>query len=222
MSASHPSYHEDSKIQRIPTIIGKFKPDINQVYDLCCDHGQIGLAAALKGHQVTFNDREPVIIERLRRGIEIDHPSLIKLCRFHVGDARRIPFRSPCQIIAAGVGNHLIADICQSIQDKAGIRLILGIQKRSVELRIKLDTLGWRMVDENLCLEQGRFREVVVLESQGKPLAPIGAFECDSLESRYQFFTQLEQHLEVVRNIPPNILSLCRERRQECQPSDMV
>ena len=186
---------------RIQLLASKIQPK-GLVYDLCCDHGLIGTSALEAGCQVIFNDREPQIIASLERKLE----SLRKYrgrAWFWTGDAAQLHFKPNSQIVLAGVGNHLIAKVLKNINRKTNCRIILGIQKRSIELRQQLAAGNWLMESEHLVKEQGRFREVLVLSQSGVRIPPVGQFNDSPKLLKIEFYSELSKHLSVVQSVPP-------------------
>ena len=185
---------------RIQLLASKIQPK-GLVYDLCCDHGLIGTYALEAGCQVIFNDREPKIIAALEKKLESQRKYRGRAW-FWTGDAAQLHFKPNSQIVLAGVGNHLIAKVLKNINRKSNYRIILGIQKRSIELRQQLATGNWLMESEHLVKEQGRFREVLILSQTGGRIPPIGLFSDSPNLLRREFYSDLSNHLSVVQSVP--------------------
>ncbi len=105
------------------------------VWDLCCDHGLIGLRAYQSGQfpQIHFVDQVPLIVQNLEKKFLED---------FHLAEAGQKAFFCIKEggqlevvdgtVIIAGVGAHAILKILRSLSQKKGlsaIRLILGPQR---------------------------------------------------------------------------------------------
>ena len=88
------------------------------VWDLCCDHGHLGLAALASGlyPEVVFNDVVPHVLEDLRRRL----PSFsddIKV-RVECGPAESLAFDLTGTVIIAGVGSRTMLRICNALNTR--------------------------------------------------------------------------------------------------------
>ncbi len=82
------------------------------VFDLCCDHGHLGVAALLSQRipHVTFVDRVPAIVDTVsdRFPVALERTRATFLC----ADARELPPRPVTgSVIIAGVGGDVVRDI---------------------------------------------------------------------------------------------------------------
>ena len=194
-------------------------PKAGPAFDLCCDHGRIGFQALEKGASVTFNDREAHLVEALSSRLKRYHPELYPKAQFITGDAKAIKFPENSQVIVAGVGNDLIQKIAKTVPSDAGCQLILGIQKRSIELRRELRSLGWRLELERLCLEKGRFREVLKLSQTGDNINDIGIFHKEPKKLKLDFFQTLQKHVKSVQSLDKSTLDTLDMRIQDTKES---
>lgn len=105
------------------------------MWDLCCDHGHLGVAAYKSGAfpEVCFVDPVPTIIERLEelfRKYSLKE-STTKVSFFCVA-GEDLPQAVSGTLVATGVGGHTIVSILQGLQQKGLLQadtLILGPHK---------------------------------------------------------------------------------------------
>jgi len=149
------------------------------LYDLCCDHGYIGLSAW---------DRKPlaglVFVDQSQNALRAVRTSLVK--RSLIDDARIQVINDAAEKIAidprpgdfviAGVGIRTIVTIISELfpQGLGPHRLIICQEKNSFELRSFLKAKAFGLVAEDVVMEAGRFREIMVLEEKGGPIHLMG------------------------------------------------
>jgi tRNA (adenine22-N1)-methyltransferase len=150
------------------------------LYDLCCDHGYIGLTAwdqkSLAG--LVFVDQSPnalcAVQEALKERQLTDDPRVQVITGF--AENLQIQNQSPCDFVIAGVGIRTIVTIIRELFPKGpGLhRLIICPEKNSLELRSFLRTQTLGVVAEDVVMEAERFREIIVLEEKGGPIHLLG------------------------------------------------
>ena len=97
--------------KRIELLAKLVTSDRDRVFDLCCDHGQIGLSLSDKINEVVLIDRVGSIIEKLNAS---DIPRNVTcICQ----DATKFnyPIKSKDCFIIAGIGGHLLIKILDQI-----------------------------------------------------------------------------------------------------------
>ena len=149
------------------------------VYDLCCDHGQIGLAAwdRLPLRSLIFVDQAPRALEALRkeleaRGLAADQRIQVKACAAELLQIAE----EPADFIIAGVGCRTMVNILKKLFSK-GLgrhRLILCPEKNYFAVRSYLIELGYGMIAEDVVSQVGRYREIIVIEAKGGPIHLMG------------------------------------------------
>jgi tRNA (adenine22-N1)-methyltransferase len=108
------------------------------VWDLCCDHGLLGQAAARSGlfGEVNFVDQVPHIITKLETKLQ-KMPGIEK-CKFRIADAENLQEPLFGNVVIAGVGAHQIFKILKGLQARNFLqaqRLILAPQREEEKLR---------------------------------------------------------------------------------------
>lgn len=82
----------------------------------------------------------------------------------------------PSDIVVAGIGVNLMINILDGLfpQGLGEHRLILAPQKNSLPLRAYLRQRGFRLFDETVVKEKGRYREILVIEKDGEEVELMG------------------------------------------------
>lgn len=127
------------------------------VWDLCCDHGLIGLRAYQSGQfpQVHLVDQVPLIIQNLERKFlkDFHRTEANQKAFFWIKEGGQIEVVDGTVIIA-GVGAHAILKILRSLSQKKGLRalrLILGPQRDEAFFEHELAT--WLEFKNNFKLQ---------------------------------------------------------------------
>lgn len=142
---------------RLQTIYGSLLPN-EEVWDVCCDHGQLGLAA-LKSNQfplVHFVDQVPEIIDSLPKGF--------LNARYYPQPAEDLNIPLSGNIVIAGVGAHTILSSLNSWEAKGLLkakRLILCPQK-NLELIVHQKRAGYNLDKIESVDERGRLKSVLI------------------------------------------------------------
>ncbi len=164
--------------ERIRKLASYVRPD-SVLYDLCCDHGYIGLSAwdsrPLQG--LIFVDQSANALRALHAELNSRKLTNDPRIKVRVCSGESIVLRQqPCDIIVAGVGNRTIVTILDKLCPK-GLgqhRWILCPEKNSRELRCYLQDKGYGLVAEDVVMDAGRFREILVVEARGAPIHMMG------------------------------------------------
>lgn len=131
-------------------------------WDLCCDHGLIGLWAYRKRDvpEVHLVDRTTLLMEELEKRVQchVANPRI----SIHNIDAAEISLGdTPCNLILAGVGFRAARRILSAIDlGHAAHRAVVSVHAESERLPDAMNQLGWRLVDECTVTENGRDREI--------------------------------------------------------------
>lgn len=133
--------------RRMQFIFDHLLPD-QPVWDLCCDHGYMGLNAYESGRfpVVHFVDQVPEIINKLENRFDAEYfnPESAWQARFWSCSAESLSELNGTVIIA-GVGAHVILRILKGIAAKKGLitaRFILGPQRDEALLVDQLNQWG--------------------------------------------------------------------------------
>ena len=163
MSREFSDYLEQKITARIARL-ASFVIDDRSTWDLCCDHGLVGLWAWSQYHlpEVHFVDRAPVVIRDLEESLRgrVDTASLY----FHPLDATEVelPFES-CNVIIAGVGFRAMKRIIDAIfPAHHAHRAIVSVHAEEERVEPSLLALGWRLQETVHVEERGRMRSISV------------------------------------------------------------
>ncbi|RYF50344.1 MAG: methyltransferase domain-containing protein [Cytophagaceae bacterium] len=140
--------------KRMNAIVGYVRPD-STVFDICCDHGLMGLLALAQRNdsEVVFVDQSERALAAVRESLKDLDPSLAARAKVLCTAAETIVVpESPSDFIIAGVGTHTVISIIDHLfsKDLSTHRLILAPQQKSQPLRRYLQKKGWGLVDEHV------------------------------------------------------------------------
>jgi tRNA (adenine22-N1)-methyltransferase len=139
-----------------------FVLDGRPTWDLCCDHGLIGLWAwhVRDLPELHFVDRTPEVIRELEDRIRdhMEHSAL----HFHPRDASTIKIADvPSNVILSGVGFRASQPILAGIDPSvAAHRLIICVHAESERIPPNLRERGWTLAREVTIEERGRTRTI--------------------------------------------------------------
>lgn len=173
---------------RFDKIVSLLRPN-HTLYDLCCDHGLIGFAALSHASRVVFVDQSPPAIQAVFAGVSRLNPAdrartEILVCP---GELVDISSERAADFVIAGVGVTTVASIVSALFPKVlgEHRLILSPHQDSTPLRWFLRDKGFRLQSESVVKERGRYREMIVVESNGDVIGEVYANSSDELSREY-------------------------------------
>lgn len=150
--------------ERIRALVARLEPDL-PVYDLCCDHGLIGLLAWQEDPQrpVTFVDQSSAALEALQKELSKERyqkaPLTVEIC-----EAESLgPLSSSSNIVIAGVGNATILRILHKLVPERAPphRLVLCSQQEPTPLLRHGEERGWILLESHPVNERGRVRTIL-------------------------------------------------------------
>lgn len=153
------------------------------VWDLCCDHGYMGLNAYASGlfPEVYFVDQVEHIVQRLEQQFQQNYLSLSSSVKAHFlplpGESVQTEIRGT--LVIAGVGAHTIFKIVQALHGRGVLRaskMILVPQKdeeKLLTLLLARENFGYQVCNEHYtALERGRIRKLLIFQSNIESLKP--------------------------------------------------
>lgn len=163
--------------KRLERILSLITPSKN-LYDICCDHGELGIEALQRElcENLILIDRVPSIISNLSKKLEVtDIPSRRKI-RVLCEDAAKNPRHfSNSTIIIAGIGESTGIKILDNYTFLDNCELILSIHSDNYDLRQYLIQRKFKVMSECIVKEKGKFYEIIKLSpSIGKEVSPVG------------------------------------------------
>ena len=155
--------------QRIQSIVKLVPKETQELWDICCDHGIIGkqfLNRELK--HIYFLDQVPSIIKNLRQTLE---DSYITSFDILLDDARKINWykykkKGVSTKIIVGIGADLLIDILSQIDSHQKDYFIVSAHQNSYKLRQYLIKSDYKLINEILIEESGRFYEILLVHPQ--------------------------------------------------------
>lgn len=188
--------------KRIESIL-KLVPSSNDVlWDLCCDHGNIGLSAS-KHHQqmnIKFVDQVQSIIDKLNnRLVEIKDNRLSTICE----SATLVNYNNDLKntFLIAGVGGDLTIKILKQIlstNNTVKNTFIISPHNNISNVREYLVSSGLKLETEILVEDNNQFYEMIVLNnSSAKVPTKFGHEIWKTMDEDHQLYIKNElKHLE--------------------------
>ena len=195
-----------------------FVDQTDTFYDLCCDHGYLGKAVyeANLANELVFNDQVPQIIDKLKDSLSAYITIPVK---FEVKSCTKIKFSNNSTISILGVGCNTIFKLLENLNGKHN--LIISSHTRPLLLRRKLQDLKYKLIDEALIKENGKFYEILKLSTYETGLVPqIGNFALD--EDYKEYLAKLSKYYQNKvthenNSISKEILKIIRSKQKEFQ-----
>lgn len=168
------------------------------IWDTCCDHGNLGLAfiESNKAKKVNFVDQVPVIMEKLRKRLDLIPGFEKSRYELHTKAAQELKTGPQDLLCICGVGGEVVIEILKSLKPECD--LLLSPQYHLFEVRRFLNDIGYKVLKEELVFE-GKFgREIFYLsKDKGKSIDPIGAGLFDlSKKDHVDYLKGIISHLE--------------------------
>jgi tRNA (adenine22-N1)-methyltransferase len=162
--ASHLHARVTERMKRI----ADFAIDHRPTWDLCCDHGLVGLWAwhTHSLPELHFVDRAPGLVDaieqRLSSSLSDDRIA------FHSRDASTLSFgEAPSNIFLSGVGfrasQRILAATCPATTPH---RLVVSVHAEAERLHDAMEEKGWRLAGETQVEEHGRVRKISAWDGQ--------------------------------------------------------
>ena len=184
------------------------------VADIGCDHGHLAVALAERGHRVFACDISAPSLAKARRQVEAK--GLEDRVELRLGDGLNVlqPGEANC-IIMAGMSALTLLGLLESGQAAArhADRILLQPMQGAGQLRLGVGRLGWRLVEEDLVAEAGRFFPILVLQ-------PGEALAMTDLEARWGPHLLAARHPNLAPCIRRQLGSLRRQRRRLLRQDD--
>ena len=197
------------KLSKRLTFILKFIPPYADVfYDLCCDHGYLGIAVAhtYSYSSVNLIDQIPSIMEKVSNKIKGSYiPTKTKITSTCL-DARKIRIKNDgINVVSiAGIGGELTIKIIDSLllQLKSTDILVLSAHNNIHKLRQYLINNNFNLVKEGLVKDNGKFYEVLVLRYRKSQKSNIGLVFCnsDDLSSNIDVLGYYDEQIAYLEN----------------------
>ena len=180
--------------KRLETIIGMVSCG-NSVCDVGCDHGYVSIELVKRNISpfALAMDINEGPLERAKAHVrEEELENKIKLVLsngldgYNKGDAKTL--------IIAGMGGHLMSDILERNIDKCDFEeMILSPQSEIMEFRLFLQSIGCKILDENMVFEDGKYYTIIKTGGCSKfngvgGYSSIEAFTDNSMDSHMEAF----------------------------------
>jgi tRNA (adenine22-N1)-methyltransferase len=177
--------------KRIKALVSMVGETYDVVWDLCCDHGKIGVALAEKSCAKTYNfvDQVPSIITKLNSTLGSYIPSGVNYNTFAT-PAEKISIDNNLKnlIVLAGIGTDTIISILEQINYNqiSNSHILVSTNKYPHKLRSFLQKGDYKIIKEQLIEENGHFYEMLLLAKDGNlPISSIGQEMWDINNSKH-------------------------------------
>lgn len=154
------------KSKRIEALVAIASEYYDEVWDLCCDHGMIGLHFANVNSPkiVHFIDQVKSITDKLKKNLPTSKT------RFNVAcmpcENIQINESSKNLIILAGVGSETITKALNNLktQNLGNTQILVSTHKHPHKLRRYLRDKKFSLIKEKLIFEGGHFYEILLID----------------------------------------------------------
>lgn len=189
---------------RLQSLFDLVDDSYDVIWDLCCDHGYLGLALMQSNRckHLHFVDCIPSIIESLR--LTVEKVPFQTNCTYdlHATSAENISVDSNSNnlIVISGVGGKMAISLMDSIIERNGAHDFLLAPKHNLyEVRSYLVDKGFKLVRESLAEENGRYYEnLLVSKNEGNNLSLVGDEMWDSAKKSHEsYLKKLLKHYEL-------------------------
>lgn len=187
---------------RLHSLFAMVDKSYDEIWDLCCDHGYLGMALMEDDACDTlhFVDRVPTIIEDLSNTLETI-PLLTKTkATFNAMDAKVVELNQGKKnlVIIAGLGGKATIEmICTVVSKNGKTDFLIQPKHHLFEVRTGLIDLGYRIKSEELVTENGRFYENLLVGVEGSELTEGGSSMWNSnIEFHNFYLTKLIAHYQ--------------------------
>ncbi len=193
---------------RIQKLIDLVPYDVEEIWDICCDHGIFGRYFLFNScshlKKVHFLDQVPGIMEKLERVTQSESNGYQSSFQLHQGDGRVFTFpaiQAKTLFCIAGVGSVTITKILNAIslnKNLAQAYLLIGSHKQTFSLRQTLKALQWKMVEEKIVAENGKFREIWLLAKVGEEISDTGNPKCENLDTWLAYWNENFERIQQI------------------------
>ena len=139
----------------------------SSIWDIGCDHGLLGLSFSEKEgvSEIHLVDPSELVIKQLKHNIDsyITKSNLLISIHHEKGEALSVTTSSNLFLIA-GMGGKTIKDILEHLKTQPHVsRVVISPHKNILDLRRYLEESAYRLEDEVVVFEEGRFYQVLAL-----------------------------------------------------------
>ncbi|CBW26664.1 conserved hypothetical protein [Halobacteriovorax marinus SJ] len=207
-----------SNTKRIPYLINLIDKEYSYIWDLCCDHGNIGIGLGQKfpSTKIIFNDIIPSITNALREKLE-SLPNLnSKRFKIITASAKKLKIdKDNSLVIIAGVGGRQAREFLEEIlrSESQNFDLLLCTHYQQEELREFLIQKNFGLLRSELIFDKLRPYEVLYVSREVENDIPSFSTELlnrDDVAAR-EYFTKKYRYLEKKRNKSENELKAQEE-----------
>ncbi|WP_133245608.1 tRNA (adenine(22)-N(1))-methyltransferase TrmK [Pelagibaculum spongiae] len=185
---------------RLQTIFELVPFGYDVIWDLCCDHGYLGLMLAKEkiSEQVFLIDCVPSIIENLQARLK-KLPQIKNVAQAGLQDAGTIQLveKKKQLLIISGVGGLATIELLQQIfsnnpsQEKPD--LLLSPKHHLFAVRKFLISQGYQLINETLSFENSRSYENLLVSQDGElPLVDTGSIQWNIDDSQHLDYLNIQ------------------------------
>lgn len=165
--------------KRLSALYKLVDADNTHFYDLCCDHGHLGLAVYLYKQtlKITLNDKIDSICKHLlflTSDIPTNELTVLNQDASHI----KLEIKAQKFIVIAGIGGPLTIKILENLDPQLNDKdtLLLSPHTKIHEFRKYLIGKDYNLIQEEYCFENGKHYEIlkVTKGNTAKKVSPVG------------------------------------------------
>ena len=153
-----------SKKKRLQKALSLLTSGDQWVYDLYCDHGDLGKACLNEGKNVLFNDISPRLVQGIREDLGVQMTGKAPLVEYWDRPAQELKFKESSLIFMLGVGGLLMIDCLKAWEFNETQRFVAIPAYYSVELYEYLASLEGFELSLDFVKEGRRGYEVFIFK----------------------------------------------------------
>jgi len=151
--------------------IRSFHGCIESIWDIGCDHGDLGLSFAHlpEVKEINLVDPSPLVMDVLNKKIQAAYIAFAKKIKTHLskGQNLKIQKENTKTIFIAGMGGKEIGEILDSLSNYLSVNdtIVISPHRKILELRAKLQHSHFRLQKEEIFFEDGEFYQIISLST---------------------------------------------------------
>lgn len=202
---------------KLQTAFDLIEDHYENVWDTCCDHGNLGVAFLRdkKASKVHFVDQVETIMSSLETKLQGLSELETQRYQLHTKPAQDLDLSSNDLLCICGVGGEVLIEILKALKPECD--LLLSPHYHLYEVRKFLKESGYKSIKEKIVFEKQFGREIFYLsKKEGSPVDLTGGSLFNSSPEHLNYLKGIISHLEkkkmdealaLYRNLLNNLLS---------------
>lgn len=189
---------------------------MEEVWDICCDHGQVGMAFIGKVNQVVFVDQVPYIMERLTNSLKDSY--IPGNCKTIQDSAKNkiYSFNPKTVYIICGIGGDLLIEIMDQIIPLMShcSFLLISPHKNIHKVRQYLLEVPLGLEAEKLVADKNHIYEVLMLSKSASKTVTLLGDNLWNSEIAASYFSERKKFFSQKATFDPNHKKILAELNQ--------